>query len=146
MAMTRKKRRMTLIGVGAVLIAAAAALVSFAFQDAIAFFKTPTEIAADPPGADQRLRVGGMVVEGTLVKGAINTFRVTDFESELEVRFEGVLPDLIKEGQGAVADGRLIDGVFVAEEVLAKHDEKYMPAEIEDDMRERAAAAKAGSS
>lgn len=146
MAMTRKKRRMTLIGVGAVLIAGAAALVSFAFQDAIAFFKTPTEIAADPPPAEQRLRVGGMIVEGSLRKGAINVFRVTDFESELEIRFEGVLPDLIKEGQGAVADGRLIEGVFVAEEVLAKHDEKYMPAELKDDMRERAAAAKAGSS
>lgn len=146
MAMTRKKRRMTLIGVGAVLIAGAAALVSFAFQDAIAFFKTPTEIAADPPAENQRLRIGGMIVEGSLQKGAMNIFRVTDFETEIEVRFEGVLPDLIKEGQGAVADGRLVGGVFVAEEVLAKHDEKYMPAEIEDDMRERAAAAKAGSS
>ena len=132
MAMTRKKRRMTLIGVGAVLMAGAAALVSVAFQDTIAFFKTPTEIAADPPAQEQRLRVGGMIVEGTLQKGAENVFRVTDFENELEIRFEGVLPDLIKEGQGMVADGRLVNGVFIADEVLAKHDEKYMPAEIED--------------
>ena len=130
MAMTRKKRRMTLIGVGAVLMAAAAALVSVAFQDTIAFFVTPTELAAEPRGPSERLRIGGMVVEGSLEKGATNIFRVTDFETEIEIRFEGVLPDLIKEGQGAVADGRVVDGVFVAEEVLAKHDEKYMPAEI----------------
>ena len=140
MAMTRKKRRMTLIGVGAILIGSAAALVSFAFQDTIAFFKTPTEIAADPPSEAQRLRVGGMVVEGSLQKGAMNVFRVTDFDNELEIRFEGVLPDLIKEGQGAVADGRLVNGVFVAEEVLAKHDEKYMPAEIEDLHKKQEAA------
>ena len=133
MAMTRKKRRMTLIGVGAVLMAAAAALVSVAFQDTIAFFVTPTELAAaEPRGPSERLRIGGMVVEGSLEKGATNIFRVTDFETEIEIRFEGVLPDLIKEGQGAVADGRVVDGVFVAEEVLAKHDEKYMPAEIKD--------------
>ncbi|MEM8754192.1 MAG: cytochrome c maturation protein CcmE [Pseudomonadota bacterium] len=142
--MTRKKRRMTLIGVGAVLMAGAATLVSVAFQDTIAFFVTPTELAAAPRGPEERLRIGGMVVEGSLQKGAINVFRVTDFETEIEVRFEGVLPDLIKAGQGAVADGRVVDGVFIAEEVLAKHDEKYMPAEIED-LHERAEAAKAGS-
>lgn len=73
-----------------------------------------------------------MVVEGSLVKGAVNTFRLTDFETEIDVRFEGVLPDLIKPGQGAVADGNLVEGVFVASEVLAKHDEKYMPAEMEE--------------
>lgn len=132
MAMTRKSRRMTLIGAGAVLMAGAAALVSVAFKDSIAFFVTPTELAAAPRGPDERLRIGGMVVEGTLEKGAVNRFRLTDFETEIDVVFEGVLPDLIKSGQGAVADGRLVDGVFVASEVLAKHDEKYMPAEIED--------------
>lgn len=145
MAMTRKKRRMTLIGAGAVLMAAAAALVSVAFKDSIAFFVTPTELAAAPRGPDERLRIGGMIVEGTLEKGALNRFRITDFETEVTVEFEGVLPDLIKPGQGAVADGRMIGDIFVAEEVLAKHDEKYMPAEIEEDMRERAEAAKAGS-
>ncbi|MEM7546162.1 MAG: cytochrome c maturation protein CcmE [Pseudomonadota bacterium] len=132
MALTRKKRRMALIAVGGALMAAAATLVSVAFQDSIAFFVTPTELAADPRGPNERLRIGGMVVEGSLQKGAMNVFRVTDFETEIEVRFEGVLPDLIKAGQGAVADGRVVDGVFIAEEVLAKHDEKYMPAEIDD--------------
>lgn len=132
MAMTRKKRRMVLIGVSAALMAAAATLVSFAFQSAIAFFVTPTELAAQPRGPEERLRIGGMVVEGSLEKGALNVFRLTDFETEIEVRFEGVLPDLIKDGQGAVADGRVVDGVFFASEVLAKHDEKYMPAEIKD--------------
>lgn len=132
MAMTRKKRRMALIGVGAGLMTAAAVLVSVAFQDTIAFFVTPTEAAAAPRGPDERLRIGGIVVDGTLEKGAVNTFRLTDYETDIEVRFEGVLPDLIKSGQGAVADGKIVNGVFVASEVLAKHDEKYMPAEIED--------------
>ncbi|QIE57761.1 cytochrome c maturation protein CcmE [Pikeienuella piscinae] len=130
--MTRRSRRMALIGVGAGLMAAAAVLVSVAFKDTIAFFVTPTELAAAPRGPDERLRIGGMVVEGSLQKGVVNHFRLTDFETEVEVRFEGVLPDLIKPGQGAVADGRMVDGVFVASEVLAKHDEKYMPAEIEE--------------
>lgn len=137
MALTRKKRRMALIAAGGVLMAAATALVSVAFQDTIAFFVTPTELAAAPRGPEERLRVGGMVVEGSLEKGALNVFRLTDFETEIEVRFEGVLPDLIKAGQGAVADGRVVDGVFIASEVLAKHDEKYMPAEIRD-MHEKA--------
>ena len=138
MAMTRKKRRIWLLATGGVMIAAAAALVSVAFQDSIAFFVTPTELAADPRGPDQRLRVGGMVMEGSMRKeGTVNVFRVTDFETELEIRFEGVLPDLIKAGQGAVADGHVVDGVFVADEVLAKHDEKYVPAELEDMMSER---------
>ncbi|MFN3260247.1 MAG: cytochrome c maturation protein CcmE [Pikeienuella sp.] len=132
MALTRKKRRMALIVAGGVLMTAATALVSIAFQDTIAFFVTPTELAAEPRGPEERLRVGGMVVEGSLEKGALNIFRLTDFETEVEVRFEGVLPDLIKAGQGAVADGRVVDGVFIASEVLAKHDEKYMPAEIRD--------------
>lgn len=132
MAMTRKNRRMALIGLGAGLMTAAAVLVSVAFQDFIAFFVTPTELAQEPHAPEQRLRIGGMVVEGSLVKGAVNTFRLTDFETEIDVRFEGVLPDLIKPGQGAVADGNLVEGVFVASEVLAKHDEKYMPAEMEE--------------
>lgn len=132
MAMTRKSRRMALIGIGAGLMTAAAVLVSVAFQDSISFFVTPTELLAEPRGPNERLRIGGMVVEGSLEKGAVNVFRVTDFENEIEVRFEGVLPDLIKAGQGAVADGRVVNGVFIAEEVLAKHDEKYMPAEIDD--------------
>ncbi len=138
MAMTRKKRRIWLLATGGVMMAAAAALVSVAFQDSIAFFVTPTELAAEPRSPDQRLRIGGMVMEGTLKKeGTVNVFRVTDFETEIEVRFEGVLPDLIKAGQGAVADGHVVNGVFMADEVLAKHDEKYVPAELEDMMSDR---------
>lgn len=145
MAMTRKSRRMMLIAVGGVLIAAASVLVSVAFKDSIAFFVTPTELAAEPRGPQERLRIGGMVVEGSLDKGAVNIFRLTDFETEIEVRFEGVLPDLIKSGQGAVADGRVVDGVFIASEVLAKHDEKYMPAEIEDRVMKAKEKEEAGS-
>jgi cytochrome c-type biogenesis protein CcmE len=146
MAMTRKSRRMMLIAVGGMLIATAAVLVSVAFKDSIAFFVTPTELAAEPRGPKERLRIGGMVVEGTLKKGAVNVFRITDFETDIEVRFKGILPDLIKAGQGAVADGHVVDGVFVATEVLAKHDEKYMPAEIEDRVKKAIEAGeKAGS-
>lgn len=134
-----------LIAVGGVLIAAASVLVSVAFKDSIAFFVTPTELAAEPRGPQERLRIGGMVVEGSLDKGAVNIFRLTDFETEIEVRFEGVLPDLIKSGQGAVADGRVVDGVFIASEVLAKHDEKYMPAEIEDRVMKAKEKEEAGS-
>lgn len=141
MAMTRKSRRMALIATGGALMAAAAVLVSIAFKDTIAFFVTPTELAAQHRGPEERLRIGGMVVPGSLVKGAVNTFRLTDFETEIDVRFEGVLPDLIKDGQGAVADGRLVDGVFVASEVLAKHDEKYMPPAVEDTLKPRAPGA-----
>lgn len=139
MKMTRKKRRMALLGAGGAVMTMAAVLVSVAFQDSIAFFVTPTELAAHPRAGEERFRIGGMVVEGSLKKGAVNHFRLTDFETEIDVSFEGVLPDLIKDGQGAVADGHVVNGVFVADEVLAKHDEKYMPAEIED----RVAKAKA---
>ena len=132
MAMTRKKRRIWLLTAGAIAMTAATLLVTVALQDSIAFFVTPTELAAEPRSPEQRLRIGGMVVEGSLEKGAVNVFRLTDFETEIEVRFEGVLPDLIKVGQGAVADGRVINGVFIAEEVLAKHDENYVPSELKE--------------
>jgi cytochrome c-type biogenesis protein CcmE len=137
MAMTRKGRRITLLAVGGVLMAGAAALATVAFRDAIVFFVPPTELLAAPHGPDQRLRVGGMVVEGSVVRGAGETvrFAVTDYESQVEIAFTGVLPDLFREGQGIVAEGYLRDGVFVAAEVLAKHDEKYMPPDVADTLK-----------
>lgn len=138
MAMTRKKRRIALLAAGGVAMAAATALAIFGFRDSIVFFMPPAELIAKQPPPDQRLRVGGMVVEGSVVRGEGETIRftLTDYEGEVEVAFTGVLPDLFSEGQGAVAEGYLQNGRFVAREVLAKHDEKYMPKNIADTLKE----------
>jgi cytochrome c-type biogenesis protein CcmE len=135
--MTRKKRRILLLTAGAVAMSAATALAVVGFRDSIVFFMPPTELIASAPPPTQRLRVGGMVVEGSVVRGEGETvrFTLTDYEGEVEVAFTGVLPDLFSEGQGAVAEGYWRDGRFVAREVLAKHDEKYMPKNIEDTLK-----------
>jgi cytochrome c-type biogenesis protein CcmE len=137
MAMTRKGRRVMLLATGGVLMAGAAALATIAFRDSIVFFVPPTELLASAHGPDQRLRVGGMVVEGSVVRGAGETvrFTVTDYESEVPIDFTGVLPDLFREGQGIVAEGYFRDGRFEAVEVLAKHDEKYMPPDVADTLK-----------
>jgi cytochrome c-type biogenesis protein CcmE len=102
------------------------------------FFVPPTELLAQQPGPYQRLRVGGLVVEGSLVRGEGKEIRflVTDNESEVEVIFAGILPDLFREGQSTVAEGYFREGRFVAREVLAKHDEQYMPNHVADTLRE----------
>ena len=131
--MTRKQRRALFIAVGLTVLAAAAGLVLYAMRENIVFFYSPSEIAEKGIEAGQRIRLGGLVEQGSLKHGgpATYAFVVTDFESELEVRYTGILPDLFREGQGVVAEGRLSeDGVFVADNVLAKHDEKYMPPEV----------------
>lgn len=137
MAMTRKKRRIVALSVGGALLAGATALATVAFRDSMVFFKPPAELVAEAPSPDQRLRVGGMVVEGTVVRGQGETvrFTVTDYAADIEVAFTGVLPDLFREGQGIVAEGYLRDGVFVADEVLAKHDEKYMPKNVAESLQ-----------
>ncbi len=137
MAMTRKKRRIAALAVGGVLLASATALATVAFRDSMVFFRPPAELLAERPDPGQRLRVGGMVVEGTVVRGQGKTvrFTVTDYAAEVEVAFDGVLPDLFREGQGIVAEGYLRDGVFVADEVLAKHDEKYMPKNVAETLQ-----------
>lgn len=137
MAMRRKTRRIALLGIGGVLMAAATALATVGFRDSIVFFVPPTELLAEAHGPDQRLRVGGMVVEGSVVRGQGETvsFIVTDYGADVPVSFTGVLPDLFREGQGIVAEGYYRDGRFVADEVLAKHDEKYMPEDIRDTLK-----------
>ena len=139
MAMTRKKRRIVLIGIGAAFLAAASLLVGVGMRDSIVFFFSPSEMAERQPGPDERLCVGGLVVEGSVGETADGgvVFRVTDGAMEQEIAFSGILPDLFREGQGIIAEGRLENGVFVAEEVLAKHDEKYMPKEIAETLKEQ---------
>jgi len=129
---TKKTRRIRMMMLGAVLLAGSALLVSFAFRDAIVFFFSPTELLAEQRRPDQLLRVGGLVVTGTLVRGESETatFDITDGNGIVAVSYTGVLPDLFGEGQGVVAEGYLRDGLFTATDVLAKHDENYVPREV----------------
>ncbi len=135
----KKRRRIQLVVVGAVLLALATGLVGYAMRDGIEFFRSPSQIAEDPPRENERFRLGGLVEEGSVARGQGEEvrFTVTDGGAATEVVFRGVLPDLFREGQGVVTTGRLEDGVFVATEVLARHDESYMPAEVADALKEQ---------
>jgi cytochrome c-type biogenesis protein CcmE len=129
--MKPKHQRLALLGLGALGLAGAAALVLTAFEDNLVFFQTPTELATKSVAPNQRLRIGGLVQEGSLVKqGSDVRFIVTDLSHSIPVTYRGLLPDLFREGQGVVAEGRFQDGTFAASEVLAKHDENYMPPEV----------------
>ena len=136
---TRKTRRIQMLAFGAVLLAGAALLVSVAFRDAIVFFFSPTELMAEQRRPDRLLRVGGLVLDGSLVRGEGETtrFKVTDGNSTIPVTYTGVLPDLFAEGQGVVAEGYYRRGTFEAVEVLAKHDENYVPKEVVDAVKEQ---------
>jgi cytochrome c-type biogenesis protein CcmE len=130
----RQRQRLILVVVLLVLLGGATGLVVLAFSDSIAFFVTPTDIATGRVDVGQRFRIGGLVVPGSVDRAAADgtvNFALTDKAHEVRVRYRGLLPDLFREGQGIVAQGRIDgDGVFVASEVLAKHDEKYMPPEV----------------
>jgi cytochrome c-type biogenesis protein CcmE len=136
--MTRKQRRLVLIGAGAGVLAVAVALMLNAFRGSIAFFNSPSDIAEKHLGPGTRIRLGGLVKDGSIVKsGDLRVrFEVTDGKSEIAVAYQGVLPDLFREGQGVVAEGALDGtGVFDADTVLAKHDETYMPKEVADALK-----------
>jgi cytochrome c-type biogenesis protein CcmE len=136
---TRKKQRMIFVISGLAALGVATTLVMFALSDNITFFKTPSEIAAgDVPPGNRNFRIGGLVEAGSLQRVDANTVRfiVTDTANTLKVTYTGLLPNLFKEGQGVVAEGRIgPDGVFVASQILAKHDENYMPAEVMDALK-----------
>ena len=131
--MKPRQKRLIAIVAGVSLVAIAAALVLYAFQGNMVFFFTPSQIAAKEAPVDRAFRVGGMVEKGSIVRqadGITVTFIVTDTAQKVPVAYKGVLPDLFKEGKGVVAEGTLgQDGVFRASQVLAKHDENYMPPE-----------------
>ena len=136
--MTRKRRRLFVVAASMLCLGVATALVLLAFQDSIVFFRSPSEIADMKPAPGQRLRLGGLVEEKSVRKLAdsVTAFRVTDLNKTVEVTYRGILPDLFREGQGVVADGRMnADGVFVASQVLAKHDETYMPKEVAEALK-----------
>ena len=136
--MKRKHQRMTLLGAGGLAVAAAAALVLTAFEDNIVFFHSPSELSERNFAPTQRLRIGGLVEAGSVAKAADGvsvSFTVTDTAKSVPVTFKGILPDLFREGQGIVAEGHLREGVFVATDVLAKHDETYMPPEVAEALK-----------
>jgi cytochrome c-type biogenesis protein CcmE len=146
--MTRKQFRASLIGGGVTVLALAAILVLFAMRDSIVFFYAPSDLGEAKISANQRFRLGGLVGEGTVERGTGTKvrFEVTDTIKSVPVTYEGVLPDLFREGQGVVAEGRLDpNGTFVADSVLAKHDENYMPPEVAKSLKEKGVKLGAGA-
>ncbi len=138
--MTRKQKRLITVIVGLLLLGAAAALVLTALKENLVYFKSPTEILAEPPTNSRSIRLGGLVEEGSLERqadGVTVIFAITDLANSVPVTYKGILPDLFREGQGVITQGKLgPDGVFLADEVLAKHDETYMPPEVAEALRE----------
>jgi cytochrome c-type biogenesis protein CcmE len=135
----KKQRRIQIIAVAAVALVVSTALIGYAMRDGINFFLSPTQISENMPPETQTIRLGGLVEEGSIQRGqgATVMFRVTDTNASIPVAYTGVLPDLFEENQGTVVTGRMKEGVFVAHEVLAKHDETYMPKEVIDVLKEQ---------
>ena len=138
--MTRRQRRLTMIGGSLAVLALAAALVLVALKDSIVFFNSPTDVVEKRVSAGTRIRLGGLVKPGTLARGdnlAVR-FEVTDGNKSVPVSYTGILPDLFREGQGVVTEGALdTAGTFRADSVLAKHDETYMPKEVADALKKQ---------
>ena len=137
--MNRKQKRLTIIAAGAVFLAGAAALVTSALREQIVFFNSPTDVLAQQVSPGTRVRLGGLVEEGTVERGENSSvsFMVTDTNASVKVRYVGILPDLFREGQGVVTEGTFSadEGTFLADSVLAKHDENYMPKEVADSLK-----------
>lgn len=138
--MTRKQKRLSLILGGLAVLGLAAGLVLYALSGTITFFHTPSDLAETGVKPGQRIRLGGMVEQGSVNKGpgTLTTFVVTDQIANITVSYDGILPDLFREGQGVVTEGKLQEnGSFIADTVLAKHDENYMPRELAESLREK---------
>jgi cytochrome c-type biogenesis protein CcmE len=135
----KKQRRIQIIALATVALVGSTALVGYAMRDGINFFRSPSQVLAEPPSPDETFRIGGLVVEGSIIRGEGTTvsFEVTDTTATVPVTYTGVLPDLFSEGEGMVALGRMEGETFVATEVLAKHDETYMPQEVVDALKEQ---------
>ena len=136
--MTPKRRRLTMVGLGLLMVAAATALALNAFEDTLVFFYSPTDLIDTKTNPKKQIRIGGLVEEKSLLKsndGLSVSFTITDLDNSLPVIFKGALPDLFREGQGVVAEGYLVGGLFQAKHVLAKHDENYMPKEVADSLK-----------
>ena len=146
--MTPRQKRMTLVASILVGVSVAAWLGMQAFRGNVMFFFDPSQIAAGEAPAGERFRLGGMVEKGSVERtaGTLDIrFLVTDYKHTVRVKYSGILPDLFREGQGVVAHGRLQDGTFVADEILAKHDEKYMPPEVARSLKDNPPPPPAGT-
>ncbi|SMO43601.1 cytochrome c maturation protein CcmE [Ruegeria faecimaris] len=144
----KKRRRVQIILLSIVALAVSTALIGYAMQDGINFFRSPSEVMAEPPKPTEVFRIGGLVEEGSIVRGQGETVRfvVTDGGESVPVTFTGVLPDLFSENQGMIGTGSYVNGVFEASEILAKHDETYMPKEVVDALKEQGIYKEAGES
>ncbi len=135
----KKKRRIQVIVLAFAALALSTGLIGYAMRDGINYFRSPSEVAATPPPATELFRIGGLVSEGSISRGQGDTvsFSVTDGGATIPVTYTGILPDLFEENQGMVGQGRLINGTFEAVEILAKHDETYMPKEVIDALKDQ---------
>ena len=133
----KKQRRIQVIALAAVALTLSTVLIGYAMRDGINFFRSPSQVIAEPPKPTEQFRIGGLVEDGTLQRGQGETIRfvVTDGGASVPVEYTGVLPDLFGEGEGMVGTGRYVEGIFVATEILAKHDETYMPTEVIDALK-----------
>ena len=135
----KKKRRVQVLIAAAVALLMATVLIGYGFRDGINLYRSPTQLAEAPPPVGEVFRLGGLVEEGSIVRGEGETvtFTVTDGGGTVPVTFRGVLPDLFTENAGMIGTGTMVNGVFVADEILAKHDENYMPREVADSLKEQ---------
>ncbi len=135
----KKRRRIQVIGIAGACVAAILTALWFLPEDSFQYFRSPSEVAAAPPAPNELFRLGGLVEVGSLVRGQGQeiTFAVTDGGAVINVAYNGILPDLFGEGQGVVGQGRYINGTFEAIEILAKHDETYMPKEVIDALKDQ---------
>ena len=134
----KKRRRIQLIVIAVFFLIVASILIGFAFKDGIEFFRSPSQVVSENINEDEVFRIGGLVKENSLLKDGNNvSFIVTDRANEVEVKFVGILPDLFSEGTGMIATGRLKSNIFEATEILAKHDENYIPKEVADALKEQ---------
>jgi len=138
--MTRKRRRLYIVTAALLVFGGATALVLTALDDSLDLFQSPTQLRASPPPPERGIRLGGLVEEGSVLRssdGLSVSFRVTDLAESVPVTYQGILPDLFGEGQGIITVGNMTgEGTFVAHEVLAKHDENYLPREVVDALKE----------
>ena len=135
----KKQRRIQIVALAALALTVSTVLIGYALRDGINFFRAPSQIVAEPPEPNETFRIGGLVAEGTLIRGQGESihFEVTDGGASVPVVYTGVLPDLFEENQGMVGTGRYVNGVFEASEILAKHDETYMPKEVIDALKDQ---------
>jgi cytochrome c-type biogenesis protein CcmE len=131
----KKKRRIQLIIIFSISLTFSAFLIGYAMRDGIQYFRSPSQVIEQSPLPTELFRIGGLVKDESWIKGKKHQFVVTDTENDIPVEFIGILPDLFREGQGVIATGNFVNNIFIASEVLAKHDENYIPKEVMDTLK-----------